>query len=272
MPTWAALPLGLLVLLLAVSLFAGEALLRAKGQTKLPFWDWRTYALLASRAWHEPRLRQLVRVVLSGPRRGLGMLDAGAWVGDLCIGCAEEFPESAVVAIEPSRGLADFVQTTAKQNGLGNLSVRHAALSDEEGVPVATDKGSAPDASYTKTSREASTAETVTLDGLRSRAELPRLGLLHLDVEGSELAAVRGALRCIQADRPFVLVETLRDRTAIGHIQALLQPLGYSSGSDVDEVCVFGDWGDKRGCRNILFAPNEDSDVTLSLRHLLTVP
>ncbi len=264
--------LGLAFVLAVVAVVLGAALLKAKGRTRLPFWSRHSYELLASRAWHEPKTRALVDAVLRGPRQGLALLDAGAWVGDLCVSAAEAFPGSAVVAVEPAPGLARFVRELARRNGLTNLAVHQAALSDIEGVAVRGSKSGAPDSSWTPTDGlgEAGSgeAETVTLDGLRQRGELPKLGLLHLDVEGAELAAFRGGLGCVRSDRPFVVVETLRDRSAVDQIGAELKALGYASGADVDEVCVFADFGDKHGCRNVVFAPNEDAAALQELAHL----
>ena len=54
----------------------------------------------------------------------------------------------------------------------------------------------------------------------------PRLDLIKMDVEGMELDALAGALRCIQAHRPIMLVEAIKVDGA--KLRAWLEDLNYS--------------------------------------------
>ena len=54
----------------------------------------------------------------------------------------------------------------------------------------------------------------------------PRLDLIKMDVEGMELDALAGALRCIQAHRPIMLVEAIKVDGA--KLRAWLEALNYS--------------------------------------------
>lgn len=74
---------------------------------------------------------------------------------------------------------------------------------------------------------------------------LAQLDLLMLDVEGSEISAIRGGLNAIEAFRPCIVVEENRCQTRFGHaegdLRRLLESLGYrvvtKAHRDVVYVC-----------------------------------
>ena len=226
--------------------------LGAKGTTRLPLFDWRSYAILVCRKWHEPKARRVAEAILGS--RGGAAIDAGAWVGDLCISLAETFPDSYIHAIEPSHQLSKFVSSVGRANGLSNLNVIQAVLSDEDGVPHATEKGESPAATYAPS--DVGEVYSTTVDSLRASGRIQRLGFIHLDVEGAELLAVRGSLGTLEKDRPHILVETLADRSNLEKIRGLVQELGYDGGRTIAETACFGDFLDKNKCRNVLFSPD----------------
>lgn len=56
-----------------------------------------------------------------------------------------------------------------------------------------------------------------------------RVGLIKIDVEGHELAVLRGALETIRSNRPLLIIEA-EDKhrpDALQSVRALLEPLGY---------------------------------------------
>lgn len=68
--------------------------------------------------------------------------------------------------------------------------------------------------------RESLQVEVVRLDGLG----LPAPDLVKIDVEGSEVAVLEGALRTLQEDRPVVVIELHETNDEVCE---LLEPLGY---------------------------------------------
>lgn len=87
--------------------------------------------------------------------------------------------------------------------------------------------------------------------------------LLKIDIEGSELAAIRGGLDLIQRNRPVIVVELLRKwmQPFDSHPQDVLQtlvPLGYKSFSISDECVKPIEKIDEKTLEtNFLFFPNE---------------
>jgi FkbM family methyltransferase len=75
--------------------------------------------------------------------------------------------------------------------------------------------------------------ETVAVDRIRlDDADVGRVDLLKLDIEGAEQAALEGARKTIERDRPFVLCSYehhVSDRSALIH---LMHPFGYAVHDD----------------------------------------
>jgi hypothetical protein len=78
-----------------------------------------------------------------------------------------------------------------------------------------------------------------------------RFGFLHLDLEGGEAEALRGARRLLARDAPVISFElhVHVNRTAAGELLNLVSSLGYDSFL-VEEIC-----GMRADCRNFLAIP-----------------
>ena len=78
------------------------------------------------------------------------------------------------------------------------------------------------------------------------------LGFAHLDVEGSELSVLHGAVATIARDRPLLMTEVHvhRNRSLAVAVTAQAEQYGYQSWL-VDEAC-----GQRQDCRNVLHVPH----------------
>lgn len=83
----------------------------------------------------------------------------------------------------------------------------------------------------------------VSLDSL----DLPNVGFIHLDVEGFEDRAIRGASRLIESNHPFIVTER---HTGDKFDDGLLLTRGYRV-AEIPEVC-----GPNLSCRNRLWIPS----------------
>lgn len=166
---------------------------------------------------------------------GDGFVDVGANVGlysvvaALCVG-----PTGRVLALEASPATFERLQIIAL-HGFGNIEVKHCAAAaapgdlefflgpaDHSGVSSLRDLGAAT------TRRVVVPADT--LDRLLSA--WPRIRFIKIDVEGAELAVIRGALAMIERDRPFLAMElTPSFMAAFGHstdeLIATIASFGY---------------------------------------------
>jgi FkbM family methyltransferase len=121
-------------------------------------------------------------------------------------------PEGRVFAFEPAPNNAEAIARNAELNLLSNIVVVPRAVSSRAGtarLQVVDDQswskleefGEHP---FTEQVLE---VETVTVDELVGSGELPPPGLVKIDVEGAELAALEGMGRTIEERRPVIVCE-----------------------------------------------------------------
>jgi FkbM family methyltransferase len=175
-----------------------------------------------------------------GANVGVFSLLGSRWVG----------PSGQVFAFEPSTRELARLREQISTNHLENVTVVAAAVSDR---PGSTELRVAPD-SYAglNTTGErfaydnvgTATVErvpVVTLDELAAERGLARVDVIKLDVEGSELAALRGAADLLQRHRPALVLEvfaaSLRAHGAtVADLDGFLQAAGYRFFAIEDET------------------------------------
>ena len=165
---------------------------------------------------------------LLGP--GDGFLDCGANQGVFALFAADLVGATGrVVAIEPQAYAVRSLRLSATANDFHHLTVRQAAVSDEDGQamfgvgdePVAASL-SKPDAA------NAIQVDTVRLDTVLADFGDRGVSVLKLDVEGAEEAALRGAERLLAQHRPHIIFEAYNasDASTQG-VYARLREEGY---------------------------------------------
>jgi FkbM family methyltransferase len=154
--------------------------------------------------------RALVDRVAGGPGT---VVDAGANVGRISVAIARARPEATVVAFEPEPSTARRAAATIALNRATNVRLFQAAVADRDGEIgfFSAGEDSLSASAYKVNERSSWTREVNvpchTLDSLAKARIIDRVVLLKLDVEGAELAAVRGAAELIARDRPTVVFE-----------------------------------------------------------------
>ena len=180
------------------------------------------------------------------------IVDSGANDGTTGAMLARRFPTNAVLCIEPVLTNVEIIHLKK----LSNMRVVHGGLGEAYGFgsyPSALDRqrGSihvqigALDI-YRK-HRRAQERSPFPIYPLSALVRQSRLVFAHLDVEGAEVSALRGAAEVILRDRPFVTVETFPISNASNHhlLNTTLRSLGYGC-ELLDESCGWGD------CRNMV--------------------
>jgi FkbM family methyltransferase len=178
----------------------------------------------------EPELARLGDIM---PRGGTA-LDVGAWFGPWSrrmIGYADR-----VVALEAHPDLATLLRRSLPQ-----VEVIHAAASDGAGeidLLVPTGGPAVGVSSVEAGSTQAGRGRPVTVP----RLTIDSLGLtdvrfIKMDIEGHELAALRGAERTIRGDRPPILLELEERLQPVARAVELLASWGYAG-----EVCPGAKW------------------------------
>lgn len=146
----------------------------------------------------EPELRQLA--VMVPPARAA--VDVGAWWGPWTHWLSRRVPR--VVAVEPQPRLAAFLERV----GGANVEVVNAALSDTTGSVFLTVPGARRGRDALASLEPGIEGDTITVPGRRlDDLGVTDVGFVKIDVEGHELAVLRGGRETIERDRPVLFVE-----------------------------------------------------------------
>jgi FkbM family methyltransferase len=185
-------------------------------------------AILESRVWEADTL-ELIR----GVAKDADIVHAGTFFGDFIPALSRSRENGATVwAFEPGGENHRCTEITIMLNELENVVLAHAGLDahggsallatgDREGLPLGGASRIITNAARARWwTNEA--VQLVAVDEVLAGDR--RVGAIHLDVEGHEQEALRGALGTIERWRPLMVLETLPEAE---WIEEHLAPLGY---------------------------------------------
>lgn len=205
-------------------------------KTIAPRWFWRRkFGILQRLGQSNPELRQ-VRSLCDPARVSL---DIGASVGEFSIAMLES--SQSVVAFEPRPSQARALAAMFEAVGVP-VRVEAIALSDKPGVTamrvLESDPGrSTIDSANALSDEDGSRVATIEVPVKRlDDLDLGDVGFVKIDVEGHELAVLRGAAETLQRNRPALLVEAEERHhpNAVAAITEFLSALGYTGYFDLD--------------------------------------
>jgi|SRR6185312_1812097 len=165
--------------------------------------------------------------------------DVGANVGWYSLLAARAVgPSGSVVAFEPSLSVASFAERNAAVNGLANVTVVCAALTDEDGWLTFLEKGNMQgrldkddfDAQAEfRAGRDQRIHGRVPVPAARLDSWLEQTGspapdVVKIDVEGAELGVLRGMAETIRRSGPTLVIELHRTNEAVADF---LDGVGY---------------------------------------------
>lgn len=214
--------------------------------------------------YREPGFRRIIshfiRTGVIDSRKDI--LDVGAWKGDNSIPWAMQIL-GCVYAIDPSYDNCMYINRVAECNSLGNCKAIQTAISDK--VETVHTNGNIEHCSfhyntynnYLPLSKEEAYTHipATTLDIL---FDTQSIGFIHLDIEGMEYKAIRGAMNIIKRCRPVVVYEvhTTIDED-VDEIARLFIGLNYDVRM-IDEVLE----NCQPDCRNCIAVPIETAFTT----------
>lgn len=176
--------------------------------------------------------RDIVKHALKLPQNH-GIIDCGAHVGDGSIPIAAALRDHGreditVYAIEPDIRKCRLIRHLVHLNSLPNVVVVHGGLSDA--AEILNGNAPAENSGATRWSASASEKAGTTfnrLDALVSDNIVSGpIGCIHLDVEGMELQAIKGAGVTIGKYKPYLSIEDHGERSTTKMLNLL--PPGYS--------------------------------------------
>lgn len=117
-----------------------------------------------------------------------------------------------VIAIEPNPLNTRLLRRSAEENGFSNITVRTMATNDRDGFGALETDGSngriiSLDASIEEPVGCSFVVPCRRLDGILERAGDPTVDVVKIDVEGFELATLRGATELIERHHPVIVSE-----------------------------------------------------------------
>ena len=189
--------------------------------------------------WGDPYIR-LVAFLADRSRLSV---DVGAHAGDYTFFMHRH--SAGCVAFECNPALVKLLRRRFGQS----VDIRSDAVSDKEGMTVLripqSKIGAGLGRATIETSNpllgEFSSIDTVTVHTVRLDDAIDRpVGLIKVDVEGHEMAVLRGAMRILKRDRPNLILE-LEERHAPGCVAAAIDFLGgfgYRGGYLLDGTLV----------------------------------
>ena len=196
------------------------------------------------------------------------VVDAGANDGSWSCLYAEADHSRSVHAIDPMKVNVERIAKTYTASlpnikpKVGGLGSRPAIMLPPAGVRRAHHPNLATVTSRhmgteVKDHSDSSTSGTFTIYTLDDLFANEKLGFAHLDLEGNELAALRGGAAVIMRDRPVLSVELHVHDNAMytRDLLEFLDKLQYSAHL-VEEVC-----GERYDCRNLVAVPKENGSA-----------
>jgi FkbM family methyltransferase len=171
-------------------------------------------------------------------RPGATFIDVGANIGTYALPAALLVgPTGHVVAVEAHPLTYSFLRRNTIANGLGQITPLHLALGEAPGMVTMNFEPTNPGETHVATTPDGGTGGTVAvavrrLDDVLAERGISHVDYIKIDVEGFELAVLRGAIGTLAAN-PDIVVQTelvARHAARYGHgidaIAELLHAIG----------------------------------------------
>lgn len=166
--------------------------------------------------WYE---RRYVALLLANARRGDTFIDVGAHIGVHTLLMARRLMElggGRVVAFEAAPDTAAVLMQVAQANGLDNVIVVPLGLGEhDETIELHSDPKGFDEADAAVRSRVGpgpvvASGEVTSFDKWRGQNRIEHVDLVKVDVEGDELAVLRGMRQTLREDRPRLVGAEIR--------------------------------------------------------------
>lgn len=188
---------------------------------------------------------------------GGDLIDAGANRGDELCQYADLAPDRTVHGIEPLTANLEHIRHNWLP-GRHNIQLHQGVLGTAAGeMQVAMPRSQAAGSQMvltrdTRAKNSRGTTESIPVFSVDGLLAGNKLAFMHLDVEGFELQALRGAHRVLRRDRPPFTIELSIHGNAsfTRELLSFVSALGYQCGA-VDEMC-----GETADGRNLVCLPD----------------
>lgn len=205
------------------------------------------YTILLSSTWED-----VERDFVAGLSLEEGVvIDVGANVGIYSIALAKSHPKLKVIAVEASPAIFQWLATNCNLNKLSNVTLINAAISDQDNIATEfyeRDSMSTMHKEFLldfgiggeKENIARSQVMTRTLDSIIQNANLSKISLLKLDIEGEEIQALTGATNSLSQKKIENMLIEYHSLSNYDQLRTLLDRYNYAY-STHQRPQLFGD-------------------------------
>ena len=181
--------------------------------------------------------KQEIKALIEGLVADDIAIDVGANKGGYLWSLSRAVPQGRVFAFEPQPLFYTYLKKVCPQAFLRNVQVEPFGLSDRAGVLMLAIPGSDPtspaasfeEAVKTREPHQSYEVQVTTLDSYFEKIS-GHVGAIKIDVEGHELAVLKGAVNLLRKHKPVIVCESENRHITHGHVGDVLKfitDLGY---------------------------------------------
>jgi FkbM family methyltransferase len=202
-----------------------------------------TYVLLEQERWFEKE----VDFVTAFLQPGMSVVDVGANVGVYALSMARKVgPSGRVYAFEPTGETRSLLAAGVKANGLANVTVSPAALSDHTGQAV-LGHGTSSELNALTSEGSGETVAVTTLDEEDATGRWLHIDFVKLDAEGAEEKIIAGGLDFLKRHAPIVMFEVKAGAEINAGLAAAFRAQDFAVFRSLPEVALLVPTGSARG-------------------------
>lgn len=152
---------------------------------------------------------QTTKLLLHFSTHAKNVIIAGAYFGDQAIPVANNIKDTGLChTFEPNKNNSDLIMENARLNNLGNILINNLALWNKSNEKLVFEGEDALASTVEASGSAANVLHTITIDDYVSGNKVDKVDLLMIDVEGSEIKVLQGAVEMLKRDKPVVVFET----------------------------------------------------------------
>ena len=177
---------------------------------------------------------QTTKLLLHFSTNAKNVIIAGAYFGDQAIPVANNIKATGFChTFEPNKNNSNLILENANLNGLTNILINNLALWNKSNEKLIFDGEDALASTIEAKSSKINVLHTITIDDYVTQNKVDKVNLVMIDVEGSEIKVLQGAIEMLKQNKPVVIFEThsLYDDWSNGLENSssalLLKELGY---------------------------------------------
>ncbi len=152
---------------------------------------------------------QTTKLLLHFSGNAQNVIIAGAYFGDQAIPVANNIKKTGIChTFEPNKNNSDLIIENAKLNNLDNILINNLALWNKSNEQLVFEGEDALASTVDAGNSIGNVLYTITIDDYTAQNNIGKVDLLMIDVEGSEIKVLEGAVEMLKRNKPVVVFET----------------------------------------------------------------